>query len=316
MSQHPIRFGIQSPQQQVDWSQMRELWQKADQWGYDTLWAFDHFYPILGVDSAEPCFEGWTAISALSQHTKKARIGLLVAGNTYRNPCVLAKIAATLDHATAGRAILGIGAGWFEHEHNSYGIDFKTVGGRLSALDEACQIIKGMFTQEKISFHGKHYDVTDAICSPKPVQKPHLPFMVAGTGEKVLLKIVAKYGDMWNTGGSVEKMAHLIEVMKRHGDAVGRDTGEIEKTIITRLSYGASPERERAAIETSAKISGITLEEARAQTMVGSKQECLDLIDRYAKVGVTHFIFSLLAPYNWDEIQRFAEEVVPAARRR
>jgi F420-dependent oxidoreductase-like protein len=316
MSQHPIRFGIQSPQQQVEWSQMRDLWQKADQWGYDTLWAFDHFYPIMGVDPAEPCFEGWTAISALSQHTKQARIGLMVTGNTYRNPCVLAKIAATLDHATAGRAILGIGAGWYELEHKSYGIDFKTIPGRLKALDEACQIIKGMFTQEKITFHGKHYDVTDAICSPKPVQKPHPPFMVAGTGEKVLLKIVAKYGDMWNTGGSVEMMAHLIEVMKRHGDAVGRDTDEIEKTIILSLCYGASAERERAAVEFTAKMNGTTPEKVPGQMMIGSKQECLDLIDRYTKVGVTHFIFSLVAPYMWDEIQRFAEEVAPAARRR
>jgi alkanesulfonate monooxygenase SsuD/methylene tetrahydromethanopterin reductase-like flavin-dependent oxidoreductase (luciferase family) len=191
MSRHPIRFGIQSPQQQVEWNQMRDLWQKADQWGYDSLWAFDHFYPIMGVNPAESCFEGWTAISALSQHTKQTRVGLLVSGNTYRNPCVLAKMAATLDHATEGRAILGIGAGWYKLEHQSFGIDFKTVGGRLSALDEACQIIKGMFTQESTTFHGKHYDVTEAMCSPKPVQMPHPPIMIAGTGEKVLLKIAA-----------------------------------------------------------------------------------------------------------------------------
>jgi F420-dependent oxidoreductase-like protein len=314
--QHPIRFGIQSPQQQVVWSQMRELWQKADNWGFDSLWAFDHFYPIMDVDSAQPCFEGWTAISALSQHTKRARIGLLVTGNTYRHPCIVAKMAATLDHATDGRAILGIGAGWFEPEHKSFGIDFKTIPGRLRALDEACQIIKGMFTQESTTFRGTHYDVTDVRCSPKPLQKPQLPFMIAGAGEKVLLKAVAKYGDMWNTGASARRMEHLIEVMKRHGDAVGRDTDEIEKTIIMSLCYRASAERERSAVELTAKINGTTPDKVRDRMMVGSRQECLDLVDRYAKVGVTHFIFSLTAPYMWDEIQRFAEEVIPAARQR
>jgi F420-dependent oxidoreductase-like protein len=314
MSQHPVRFGIQTPPQQAQWRELCDLWEKADAWGYDSLWVFDHFYPIMGVDPAAPCLEGWTMLSALSQHTKRARIGALVNGNTYRNPCITAKMAAALDHASGGRFVLGIGAGWYELEHKSFGVDFKTVGGRLRALDEACQIIKGMFTQDKMTLHGKHYDVTDAMCSPKPLQKPHPPFMIGGTGEKVLLKIVARYADLWNSGGSAERMGHLIAVLKRHGDTVGRDTDEIEKTVITSLCYRGGAQREAEAAARVATMSRTTPEKAREQAMIGGAQECFDTIERYAKVGVTHFIFSMTPPYHQDEIQAFAEEVIAKVR--
>jgi F420-dependent oxidoreductase-like protein len=314
MMRHPVRFGIQTPQQQAQWTDLRGLWQKADLWGYDSLWVFDHFYPIMGADPAGPCMEGWTALAALSQQTSRARIGALVNGNTYRNPCITAKMAATLDHLSNGRFVLGIGAGWYELEHNSFGVDFKTVGWRLRALDEACQIIKGMFTQDKFTLAGRHYHVTDAVCSPKPIQKPHPPLMVAGTGEKVLLKIVAKYADLWNSGGSAERMGHLIAVLKRHCDAIGRDESEIEKTVITSLGYRAGAEREREIVARGAAMSRGTPEEARRSVFVGSADECLETIARYRKVGVTHFIFSMTPPYIEDGIQAFAEEVIPKAR--
>ena len=315
MSQHPTRFGIQTAQQQTQWNELCGLWQKADALGYDSLWVFDHFYPIMGADPAGPCLEGWTALSALSQHTKRASIGALVNGNTYRNPCITAKMAATVDHVSGGRFILGIGAGWYELEHQSFGVDFKTVGGRLRALDEACQIIKGMFTGEKTTLHGRHYNVTDAVCSPKPIQKPHPPLMVAGTGEKVLLKIVAKYGDLWNSGGSAERMGHLIAVLKRHCDSIGRDPAEIEKTVIISLCYRAAAEREKEVLGRAAAMARTTPQEARQNIMIGNAQECFDTIERYGKVGVTHFIFSMTPPYHEDEIQAFAEEVIAQARR-
>lgn len=311
---HRIRFGIQTGQQGIAWADMLGLWQKADDWGYDSLWNFDHFFPIF-TDPTGPCFEGWTTLSALGQGTKRARIGHLVNGNTYRNPCVLAKMAATLDQITGGRLNLGIGAGWFELEHQAFGIDFKTIPGRLAALDEACQILKGMFSGEKFSLKGKHYTVTDAIGNPRPVQSPHPPIMIGGTGEKVLLKIVAKHADMWNAFSSPEKMAHWIDVIRRHGDAVGRDTSSIEKTVMMPLCYTRDEGRQQFVCQLVAGMQQCTPEEARGRVMVGDKQECLDRIERYTRVGVTHFIFMLFQPVFVDEVQSFAEEVAPAARR-
>jgi len=312
MTRHPIRFVIQTGQQNVQWADMLDLWVKADAWGYDSLWAFDHFYPIF-VDPEGPCFEGWTVLAALAQATKRARIGHLVNGNTYRHPCVLAKMAATLDHVSGGRLNLGIGAGWFELEHRSFGIDFKTLRGRLEALDEACHIVKGMFTQPRTSFAGKHYRVEDAMGLPKPLQAPHPPIMIGGTGRKVLLRLVAQHADMWNAGGSAELLGELIDTIRRHGDSIRRDTDEIEKTAMLPLCYKA-PAREEMMCQLIARMRQTSPEGARRQIMIGGKDECLETVERYRRVGVTHFIFMTFTPYFVDEIQAFAEEVAPAAR--
>jgi F420-dependent oxidoreductase-like protein len=313
MRRHPIRFGIQTGQQNVAWSDLATLWAKADGWGYDSLWAYDHFYPIF-VDPAGPCLEGWTLLGALSQVTSRARIGHLVTGNTYRHPCVTAKMAATIDHLSGGRLNLGIGAGWFEREHADFGIDFKSVLGRLEALEESLQIIRGMFTQPRTTLHGAHYHVTDAIGLPRPRQDPHPPIMIGGTGRRVLLRIVARHADMWNAFASAETMAELIGVLTRHADAVGRDPGEIEKTVMLPLCYRGGREREEFTTAVVAGMQQTSPEAARRSIMIGERQECLDTVERYVRAGVTHFIFMLFAPYAVDEVQAFVEEVVPAAR--
>ncbi len=317
MAQHPIRFGIQSGQQMTDWNELSNLWRKADDWGYDSLWVYDHFYPIFVPDPTGPCLEGWTTLSALSQQTKRARIGALVNGNSYRNPCITAKMAATVDHLSGGRFNLGIGAGWFEFEHRSFGIDFKPTPQRLQALDEACTIIRGMFTQEKTSLRGKQYNVIDAVCNPKPIQKPYPPIMIGGSGEKVLLKIVARHADIWNAPNlSIERTRELIDIIRRHGDTVGRDSDQIEKSAGMMLCYRAPKERESMMTMIVGSMAQITPEKAREQMMVGDRQECLDRIERYLKAGVTHFIFMLVAPFPMDDIQRFAEDVIPQFRSR
>jgi F420-dependent oxidoreductase-like protein len=310
---HPIRFGIQTGQQNVPWKDMLALWQKADAWGYDSLWNFDHFYPIF-VDPEGPCFEAWTTLSALAQATKRARIGTMVNGNTYRNPCLTAKMAASLDHISGGRLNLGIGAGWFELEHRAMGFDFKDVPKRLAALDEACQIIKGMFTQPRTTLHGKHYTVEEVIGLPKPVQQPHPPILIGGTGEKVLLKLVAKHADMYNASGGAERLGHFIEVIKRHGDTVRRDTSTIENTVMITLAYTRDKERQQFVCNLVGGMFGMQPDAARKCIMIGDKEECLDTIGRYRKVGVSHFIFMLFQPIREEEVQAFAEEVFPAAR--
>jgi alkanesulfonate monooxygenase SsuD/methylene tetrahydromethanopterin reductase-like flavin-dependent oxidoreductase (luciferase family) len=185
----------------------------------------------------------------------------------------------------------------------------------LQALDESLQIIKGMFEHEKTTLHGRHYNVTDAVCNPKPIQKPHPPIMIGGQGEKVLLKIVAKHADMWNVpNASAERYAELSKVVEQHGDTVGRDTDEIEKTIMMGLTYRAPAERENAALARIVAVSGATEDQARRQMMIGSREECLATIDRYLKAGVTHFIFTLPRPFYPDEVQRFGDEVISAVR--
>ncbi len=313
MTRHPIRFGIQTGQQGVEWSQMLDLWRKADAWGYDSLWNFDHFYAIF-MPPESPCLEGWTTLAALAQATSRARVGTLVSGNTYRHPCVTAKMAATLDHVSGGRFNLGIGAGWFELEHRAFGIDFKTVGARLAALDEACRIIKSMLTEERTTFHGVHYTVTDALGFPKPVQRPRPPIMIGGRGERVLLRIVAEHADMWNSYGHAEQMRQLIDVIRRHGDAVGRDPDQIEKTVVMPLCYRASKEREQFVCAVAAAMDQSSPDEVRGRIMIGDAQECLDTIERYSRVGVTHFLFMTFAPYVEEEMQRFAEEIIPQVR--
>src|SRR5580700_7334070 len=317
MPTHPIRFGIQTGQQDVTFERMRDFWQKVDAWGYDSLWAFDHLYPIFVPDPSGPCMEGWTLLGALSQHTKRAHIGAMVNGNTYRNPALTAKMAATLDRICGGRLNLGLGAGWFELEHNSLGFDFKTLPQRLEALDESCQIIKGMFSQDKTTLRGKHYNVVDAVCNPRPVQQ-HVPLMIGGHGERVLLKIVARHADMWNmTNADAAEMKRLISVIERHGDTVGRDTDEIEITLAMGLCYKAPKEREEMLSQVVAMMAQTTPELARQRMIIGSKQECVDKIEGYLKAGVTHFLFMHNPPLTAEEdIQAFAEDIIPQFRSR
>jgi F420-dependent oxidoreductase-like protein len=311
---HEVRFGIQTGQQNVAWKDLLDLWKKADAWGYDSLWVFDHFYAIF-MDPASSCMEGWTALSALSQATSRARIGHLVTGNTYRHPSVTAKMAATVDHISGGRLNLGIGAGWFELEHQSLGFDFKTVRGRLEALEESLQIVRGMLAGQRVSLDGKHYRVSDAFSNPAALQKGGVPIMIGGEGKKILLRLVAQYADMWNAFGSPARMQELIGVIRGHAERVGRDAEEIEKTVMLPLCYTEDEVLRAGVVELLAGAFGVSAEHMARQMIVGGKQECVDRVRAYVDVGVTHFIFMCMAPYPHDQLQAFVEEVAPAARR-
>jgi F420-dependent oxidoreductase-like protein len=311
---HPIRFGLQTGQQNVAWNDLLDVWRKADDWGYDSLWVFDHFYAIF-MDPASPCLEGWTTLAGLAQATRRARIGHLVCGNTYRHPSVTAKMAASLDHMSDGRLNLGIGAGWFELEHMSLGLDFKTVRGRLEALEESLQIIRGMLRGDKVTLEGKHYRVREAFSNPAALQPGGVPILLGGEGRKILLRLVAEYADMWNAFGSPAHMEELIDVIGRHADRIGRDAGEIEKTVMLPLCYSDDASLCDAVTGLLAGAFGVSADHMKAQMIVGGKQECLDRVRRYVDAGVTHFIFMCMAPYPLDQIQGFAEDVAPVARR-
>ena len=282
---HPIRFGIQTPQQNTTWPEILAMWQEADSLGYDTAWVFDHFLPIFS-DPTGPCMEGWTALAALAMATKKVRLGTMVTGNTYRHPAVLAKMATTVDIISNGRLILGVGAGWFELEHQQYGMPFRTVGARLQRLDEALEVIKLLWSNERSSFNGKHYELRDASFNPKPVQKPRPPILVGATGENVALKIVAKHADIWNSFGTPEVFRHKIAILDQHCRDLGRDPVTIEKSVLVSAASGGGP---------------FALVDARRQ------------VDEYVEAGVTNIIFSVYAK-DREWVRGFAREIIPHYR--
>lgn len=281
-----IRFGVQTPPQHVTYQQIADAWSLAEELGFDSAFTFDHFMPIMS-DPMGACFEGWSLLAALAARTQRLKVGVLVTGNTYRAPIVVAKMAATIDHVSNGRLILGMGAGWFEAESTAYGLPFYTVGGRARRLDESLQVMKLLFTQTRSSFTGKYYTLVDAPFEPKTVQRPHPPILVGGVGPKLLQPIVARHADIWNffADPDVAKVRALCE----HFDGVCRGLG-----------------RDPAEIEKSAGV--------RAAQFSGPADEVRERFQALLDVGVRHFILTLPQPYDLDLLRRFAREVMPAFR--
>src|SRR5262245_61103653 len=193
-----VRFGIHSGPQGTTSHDYRDLWLMAEDLGYDWASVFDHFMPIAGAPVEGPCFEGLTLLSAMAAQTRTIACGILVVGNTYRNPALLANITATIDQVSSGRFELGLGSGWYEMEHDQYDIPFYTPGRRIRMLGESVRIIRSMLDQPRTTFAGRYYKVTDALCEPKPVQQ-HLPIWIGGAGEQLTLRVVAESADGWNT---------------------------------------------------------------------------------------------------------------------
>jgi F420-dependent oxidoreductase-like protein len=227
-----MRFGIKTAPQHTTYEEILRVWQEADeQPSLEHAWLFDHFMPIVG-DHRGPCLEGWSLLAALAARTSRIRVGLMVTGNTYRHPAVLANIGATVDIVSGGRLDLGIGAGWNEREHHAYSIPMYTVAERIRRLGEACEVIRRMWTETAPSFEGKYYTITEAYCEPKPVQKPHPPFVIGGNGERLTLRVAARHADIWNyVTGPVEEFKRLNGVLDEHCAVVGRNPAEIERSV-------------------------------------------------------------------------------------
>jgi F420-dependent oxidoreductase-like protein len=275
-----LRFGIKTAQQNTTYDDILRVWTEADSIpGIEHAWAFDHFIP-LGPDPTGPQLEGWTLLGALAARTERLRVGLMVTGNTYRHPAVLANIGATVDHISHGRLDFGIGAGWNELESNMYGIPLYKPGERIRRLDEACEVIKLLWTETVANFDGQYYQLKDARCEPKPVQKPYPPFVIGGGGEQLTLRVVARYANIWNfAGGSIEVFQHKNAVLNEHCAAIGRDPKTIERSIQWPINYNN----------------------------VG---EAIHGIRPYIEAGATHLILNLRAPYPDNIVHKLAEEVV------
>ena len=273
----PTRFGIQVPQQNGNWKAVLRLWQEADTLEFDTAWVFDHFLPIFS-DPTGPCLEGWTSLAALAMETKRIRLGVMVTGNTYRHPAILAKMATTIDIISEGRLILGMGSGWFQLEHEIYDIEFPKLGDRLIALDESITLIKRLWTEDRTTFTGRHYHLRDAPFEPKPIQKPYPPILVGAGGEKIALGIVARHADIWNTFGTPETFRKKIQSLEAHCEKIGRDVDDIEKSVLITTTASADHNTRK-------------------------------LIDDYLRVGVTHIVFSLPASTETRQLRRFARDI-------
>lgn len=229
-----LRYGLKLSQNATI-DQLRAVWRIADDASFDHCWCMDHF-ATLGARDDGGIFEAWTLLAGMATATSRTRIGCAVTGNTYRHPAVLAKAAVTVDHLSGGRLEFGIGAGWAENEHAMLGLPFGTAGERADRLEEACQIIRSLWTEARTSFAGKHYQLADALAEPKPVQQPHPPVWMGGAGRKRTLRIAARYANVWNhPGGSPEEVAELSGVLNRHCAEIGRDPSEIRRSVQVRV---------------------------------------------------------------------------------
>ena len=308
-----IKPGILLWSQAASWNEMLDAAKLVDRLGYAHLWTWDHLYAIFG-DPYQPIFEGWSLLNAWARETEQTRLGLLVGANTFRNPGVVAKNATTLDHASGGRAILGIGGAWMELEHQAHGIDFGTGHGqRLTWLDESVGAMRSVLDGGSVTSEpGGRYTFDDLRQAPLPVQA-HLPIMIGGSGEKKTLRTVAKYADMWNGMGSVEKVTHKIEVLQGHCDAVGRDIAEIEFTLGLKLTIRDSEaEADRvwkAAMEHNRTPMARVADDDTFWN--GTPEQIADRLRPYIDLGFRTFISEQPAPYDVETFERFIGEVVP-----
>ncbi len=236
-----MRFAFKTAPQHTTWDAMLEVWQAADDIElFESGWTFDHFYPIRG-DHTGPCLEGWITLTALAQATRRLRMGTLVTGIHYRHPAVLANMAATLDIVSGGRLELGIGAGWNEEESGAYGIELGTPRERSDRFEEACEVLTGLLSpQETTTFKGSYYQLTDARCDPKPIQQPHPPICIGGSGEKRTLRTAARFAQHWNfVGGTPEQFRQKRDVLYQHCADIGRDPAEI--LLSSHVIYAGDP---------------------------------------------------------------------------
>lgn len=300
-----MRFGLQLWSQQTDWPGFRDSALAAEEAGWDSVWTWDHLNAIFGPWE-QPILEGWSVLSALGPLTTRIRLGLMVGANTFRNPGLTAKLATTLDHVSGGRAVLGIGGAWFEREHDAFGIDFGTgFGDRLDRLDESVMLMRRLLDGERFSHDGRYYQLHDALCEPRPIQK-RLPILVGGSGPRKTLRTVARRADGWNTSGTLEEVRSHVDILAEHCDDVGRDIATIEKSISFPIILRDDP-------AAAASVYGVLLERngiadmGTVPVLLGSPDEIADRLRPYVELGFETIIVRMPAPYDRETIDRMVQ---------
>ena len=282
-------FTFEAPDTEL-FDKVVELATAAEETGFDSVWVMDHFYQLPALGGPErPMLEAYTLLGALGARTERVRLGALVGGVTYRNPALVAKEATTLDVITKGRAILGLGAAWFDVEHDGLGFEFPKAGERIDRLEEAVEICKAMFTEHAPSFDGKYYRIHEARNLPRPITPGGPPIMIGGGGEQKTLRVVARHADMWNFIGEPKGYAAKLDILKRHCDEAGRDYSSILKTKLSTLMISDTPEQAEATREMLSKIPG----RGAGGFNVGTEKEVVAQIEELLEVGVEYFIFNM-----------------------
>ena len=309
-----MRFAIFTGLGLTTWDAVRELWVHGDRSGWDAACVTDHFMPNTPEKTGD-VMECWTTLAALAPLVSRMRIGTIVAGNTYRHPAVLAKMAAQVDIISGGRLICGLGAAWQQNEHDAYGIPFYTVQERLARLDEACQVLKALWTQDRSTFKGRYYQLADAPLAPKPVQRPHPELMIGGGGEKVTLKIVARHADHWNVWGGPDVLARKGALLDGYCRAAGRDPKSITRSANMALLFS----EDRAEIDklytALTKRFGMAEAVARDTMLAGSAGEIRDKLGRLREAGVGMlFVPTLFMKDPRPALDRFMKEIAPQFR--
>ncbi|MCW4016419.1 MAG: TIGR03560 family F420-dependent LLM class oxidoreductase [Candidatus Bathyarchaeota archaeon] len=312
-----IKFGVFLPfyvfktekMTQHLFNQLRDVALECEKLGYHSVWLDDHL--MLKKTSILEC---WTTLSALSTVTKKIRLGTMVTCNSFRNPALLAKMAATLDNISNGRLELGIGAGVQQSEHNAYGFPFPSAKTRIERLNEAVQIIKNMWTQEKTSYNGKHYRIKDAVCKPKPVQKPHPPIVICGGGEKLTLKVTAQHANRYDWGylKSFEDYKRKLDVLKKHCNAVDRRFDEIEKSCWPAGQTFIGDDKQELEQKVMQWVpEGVSLDDFVKTNFVGTPKDYIQNIRPYMNLGVTQFMLFFGDLPDLTGLKIFAKNVIP-----
>jgi F420-dependent oxidoreductase-like protein len=292
------------------WDSVARVARAADESAFDSLWLYDHFLYEGGYSGhpiPEPVMECFTTLGAVAAITRRIRLGQLVLGVPYRNPAMMAKMATTLDLISHGRTILGLGAGWHQREHEAFGWGpFEPAPVRLKRLEEAVRVVLALWTERPASFAGEFYRVDNAMDNPAPLQKPHPPIMIGGSGERVTLRLVARYAQFCNVSGDPETVGRLFDALREHCERVGRPHDEITRSIYTTVIVG------RDEAEVAAKRGRLSEFIPRRGALIGTPEQLVARFGDYARAGCQYVVFRTPDWIDIEPVQLFAERVIPA----
>lgn len=301
------RMDLNSIKLEDQWNTILEAASNIENLGYESIWVYDHFHTVP-KPTQDPTYECWTLMSALSQTTSKVRLGQMCTCNSYRNPAYLTKVASNIDVMSNGRLEYAIGAGWYDHEYRAYGYEYPSAGIRLKMLEESLIIYKKMTTEETPSFNGEFYQIDGAINQPKPIQKPYPPLWVCGGGEKVTLKLLAKYGDYGNWDVDVDGFIQKSNILQNHCENVGRDFNEIGKTLHTNVLIADNQNDLDRKVEKLSTYTNIPKDYYYERPLIGTKNKVFETIDQYKEAGCIYLI-AYIPDIVWGDTVNYLSEL-------